>query len=402
MRHLVEDRLHATGLGVGEEHLSETVAADEGDELFDPQEVELVEDVVEEEDRLDAMMVEQILELRQFQREGETLLLTLRAETLEGHVVVEGEEEVVLVGSAGGVLRIAVGLTALGELKQQGSVVVEIGDVAGLVVAAGNPMVIFHEQGLEILDEGETTLIEVLAMQAKLVVPDGHHGLVPLAVVPHGLQEAVALFERLVVVHQVVEIGVVDLGDGGIDKLAAKFAAAGDERLVVGRHHHQGDLADMLGERLVGLLVPTHLLRLSLLQNAAGHPHPILGVGIMAVDGEEIGTAMDVLAVDRVETALAKRKVIGGIEQVGLPCPIVAEEAVDIATELDVGLDVAFEIAQYESLQYHIDGLVSLKSFTLAATSSISHRGVEVAPLMPTRWAPASMSATRSSTPPMR
>ena len=74
---VVEECLDAAGLGVGEEDLAEAVAADEGDELAYAVEVELVEDVVEQEDGFLAGVVEEVLELGQFEGKCEALLLPL-------------------------------------------------------------------------------------------------------------------------------------------------------------------------------------------------------------------------------------------------------------------------------------------------------------------------------------
>ena len=83
---LVEDGLNTAGLGIGEEHLAEAVAADEGDESLDTEEVEFVEDVVEEQYRLLPGVVEHVLELSEFESECETFLLALGAEFLDGEV----------------------------------------------------------------------------------------------------------------------------------------------------------------------------------------------------------------------------------------------------------------------------------------------------------------------------
>ena len=76
-RHFVKDGLHATGLGVGEEHLSKAVAADERYKALDAKKVKFVENIVEQKDWFLPSMVHDILELSQFKRQCETLLLSL-------------------------------------------------------------------------------------------------------------------------------------------------------------------------------------------------------------------------------------------------------------------------------------------------------------------------------------
>ena len=393
---LVEDGLHTAGLGVGEEHLAETVAADKGDELLDTQHVELVENIVEQQYRLLTQQVEQILELCELECQRETLLLPLGAETLDRHVAGEHEEEVVLVGAAGGVLRIAVGLPGGIELLGEGALVALIADGAGLV-AAGNAVVILLEQRHEHLDKARAGGIERLAVLDELRIPEDHHGLIPLAVVPHLLEQAVALLESLIILYKVLEILAVGLRNDTVDELATEVAAAGDELLVVGRHHDEGELADMRRERLVDLLVPAHLLALATPEDATGD----IGA-VMAVDGEELLADADVLHIDRVEIALAEREIVDGVEEVGLAGTVVAHEAVDLGAEGDLDLGVVLEVGEGKAVESHVNQLLRVKFSTAAATSSMSQRGVEVAPLMPTEAAPRSQAGCTSAALPMR
>ena len=129
----VEDGLDASGLGVGEENLSETLAADKGDELFDAWEVEFVEDIVEKQDGFYSGMVEEVLELGEFQGKGETLLLSLGAEFLQGKIRSELQQEVILVRARIGILRIAVGLSGGFKLQLEGLFVATIGKHASFL-----------------------------------------------------------------------------------------------------------------------------------------------------------------------------------------------------------------------------------------------------------------------------
>jgi hypothetical protein len=70
----------------------------------------------------------------------------------------------------------------------------------------------------------------------------------------------------------------------------------------------------------------------------------------MSMYGKKLLVQPDILTVDGVEIALAEREVVGGIEEVGLPRPVVAYEAVDIATQLDVSLLIVLEVRQYQSV----------------------------------------------------
>ena len=73
----VEDSLHSARLRVGEEHLTETITTNQSYKLFDTHQVEFIENIVEQQYRFLTRMVKQVLELCQFQRQCETLLLPL-------------------------------------------------------------------------------------------------------------------------------------------------------------------------------------------------------------------------------------------------------------------------------------------------------------------------------------
>jgi ABC-type antimicrobial peptide transport system ATPase subunit len=73
----------------------------------------------------------------------------------------------------------------------------------------------------------------------------------------------------------------------------------------------------------------------------------------MPVDGEKFLAKLDILAVDRVEIALAEGEIVDCIEQVGLARAVVAHEAVDIVAQLHVNLAVVLEIIQYQPIQHH-------------------------------------------------
>ena len=164
-------------------------------------------------------------------------------------------------GAGIGVLRVFVGLAALLELYGEGATVVVVDHRAGLVVAR-NPMIIMCKEGSEVLDELRTARGKELTAVDELGIPNGDHGVVPHAVVPHLLQQTVALFESFGVAQQMLEVLVVGLRDDAVHELAAEVAATGDELLVVGRHHDEGNPADVLGEGLAGFLIPFQLFTL--------------------------------------------------------------------------------------------------------------------------------------------
>jgi len=64
--------------------------------------------------------------------------------------------------------------------------------------------------------------------------------------------------------------------------------------------------------------------------------------------GEELLSLSDVLSVYRIEIALAEREVVDGVEQVGLSHSVVAKQAVDSGTEVDVDVTVGLEIVYFK------------------------------------------------------
>lgn len=71
---------------------------------------------------------------------------------------------------------------------------------------------------------------------------------------------------------------------------------------------------------------------------------------IMSVDGEVILIVEYILAVDRIEIALAEGKIINSIQHIGLPYPIVADKTVHIAAELKISISMVLEITELQAV----------------------------------------------------
>ena len=76
-------------------------------------------------------------------------------------------------------------------------------------------------------------------------------------------------------------------------------------------------------------------------------------VRIHTMDGEEILLMPDVLLVGGTKETLAKRKVIDGIEDVGLPCPVEAHETIDVLRKQQVSRFAILEVRQFEFVEIH-------------------------------------------------
>ena len=72
------------------------------------------------------------------------------------------------------------------------------------------------------------------------------------------------------------------------------------------------------------------------------------------MNGKEILLMTDVLLVGGTKEALAERKVIDGIEDVGLTRPVEAHETVDILRQLQIRRFTVLEVGQFEFVETHI------------------------------------------------
>ena len=90
-------------VAVGNEDLTETFAGHDADQLFDALHVELVEDVVQQQDRPNRTVAGYQIELGQLQRDEKRLLLSLGT-VFAQRIVAEGHTQVVTVHAACSVL----------------------------------------------------------------------------------------------------------------------------------------------------------------------------------------------------------------------------------------------------------------------------------------------------------
>ena len=154
--------------------------------------------------------------------------------------------------------------------------------------------------------------------------------------------------ECLAVLHKVVEIELVGLRDNAVKEFASHVTASGDEYLVCGRDNYERYATYVFGKGFVGFLLVTHLLGLVAPLYARNLNGLVFKPLIASVNGEELLSFPNVLSVDRVEVTLAEREVIDGIEEVGLPHSVVADETVDSGAEIDVGVGVGLEIGYFK------------------------------------------------------
>ena len=109
----------------------------------------------------------------------------------------------------------------------------------------------------------------------------------------------------------------------------------------------------MVAEAVVFLLVEAKRLLLVALLHTRHQLIIFAFMRINAVDGKEILLVADVLFVGRAKKALAKRKVINRVEDVGLSCPVEPHETIDILRKQQVSRLAILKVGQFEFVEIH-------------------------------------------------
>jgi hypothetical protein len=99
----------------------------------------------------------------------------------------------------------------------------------------------------------------------------------------------------------------------------------------------------VLGELLILLLVPFELL-FSLLSDTAVDILLLSQPFKYPLDDTKFLVIPDVLAVHGVQITLTKGEIVNGIEQIGLPHPVLPHEAIDLLTERKIELFIILEV----------------------------------------------------------
>ena len=121
-----------------------------------------------------------------------------------------------------------------------------------LLIVVGYKSVDFLKNGYEFFYKILTTCINIVAVF--------HHHLLPYFVqrfVGQGFlfQQGIALFQRIVVVQQRVQIGFIVLRYHAVHKFTSFVAAVSYQFIVTRRNQHQGQQPDMIGQPVVFLFI---------------------------------------------------------------------------------------------------------------------------------------------------
>ena len=163
-------------------------------------------------------------------------------------------------------------------------------------------------------------------------------------------------------------VDAILLGELLVDEAATLVAPPEDELVVLWRDDDQREGTDMIAELRVLLLVALEHLAMP---GADLQEQLTLVAEVASVDGIEHGSLLPVLhgeAVGDREVTLGEGEVVQRIQQVGLPHPIEANEAIDLGGEGAGGRGDALEVQEVQTLEDHRrEGL----AWSRAATSHL-------------------------------
>ena len=171
---------------------------------------------------------------------------------------------------------------------------------------------------------------------------------------PHVLEHFVALLQKTGITLDGGKILRIHLGKDGIGKTAPFFAGFAYQGCVSGRNHDNRQYTNMFSQTSVGLIVPYEFLLPFLHLDGKTGLQPVLHA-ISAANGKTIRSIAEIVLVGGWESALGHGQIVDGIQQIGLPFPVVSADAVDVGREGEfLKFDVS-EITDYYFLEIRHD-----------------------------------------------
>ena len=158
-------------------------------------------------------------------------------------------------------------------------------------MSAGYVGIVFWEDGLKCLNELFSLGIDVVGIACHLFFQDS------VECFFYGcfhLEQCVALFERIVVGHETLQVGLVVLRDDSVHEASSLLASFGNEFAVIRRNKHQWQESDVIGEFFVVFFVALELFFLFSL-DAAVDVFGLFVSGVLPLNQHEVGIVADVL-----------------------------------------------------------------------------------------------------------
>ena len=243
---------------------------------------------------------------------------------------VHGERKVVPLDAGGGITQVKVTLpVSRKNICQRGRCEVTfILDRNALPTARNQAVVLCHNR-LQILRKLPAALVDTGGQRRHLLVYHIQEGRFCLILLEHlialGQQTRIPLHGR--------QVFRVHLRQDGIGQAAAFFSGIAHQGAVSRGDHNHRKHAYMLSQAGVGLLIADQLLLPFLhLDGEAGFQTVFHGIG--TAYGKTFGPIAEVVLVRSREGAFGHGKVIDGIQEVGLPFPVVAADAVHVGRKV--------------------------------------------------------------------
>ena len=292
--------------------------------MLDPSGVELVEEIVQQQDRFLAPRGDDGV-LCQLQCDEKRFLLPLRAVFSQG-VAADAQHQIVAVDARGGELIDEVALPCGDEqIAERAVVQLRFVDQLHRLAVRAERAVVGRDERLQLGDGLPPTGVDGRAVLRELTVVYFEHRFVGR----HRFEQPVALGQHGVVTHDRGEVGAVELRDEGVEVAAAFVGGVRDEGAVGGRDDRRGDQSHVIGQPIVLLAVAFEDLAALARERADDSLLAAAVGGVAGVEHEELLAVADALCVGHRECRLAHREVVDGIEDVGLPGAVVAYETVD-------------------------------------------------------------------------
>ena len=151
------------------------------------------------------------------------------------------------------------------------------------------------------------------------------------------LEQGVALFEKRIVLREVLQVGAVVLRYDTIDETATLVAAIGDEFAVLRRDHDQRNETDMVDEALVVFLATAELLLHSAFDAAGDDLRLVVMMEVVgALDHRHILVVGDILAINGVIRRFGETQVVDSVQHVGLTLSVEPNETVELVREVEL------------------------------------------------------------------
>ena len=347
-----EDAVEVVAVGVGDEDLPKVVAAHIVDDATHAAGIEFVENVVEQQEgRAPLTVVFEIEKLRQFHGDEEGFDLSLRGFSAHA-VAVHLQVEVVLVGAVEGVADDVFADTTFAQYRGERAAVAVtlVGDAHRFGRGIAEPGVEGGEKGLKGFDKFASGGVDDRGIGIHQGFEHIEQTFVERAFL---FEESIALHERFAVANQGFQVAGRGLRDDRVHEFSALFAAACHELFVAGREHDEGDGAHVFAQALIVFVVATQAFALSAFQRARHHIARFVGGNIVALEHEEIGLVAHAVAVGEGRSAFAEGEKIDGVEHIGFPHPVRADETIHVGREPKFGLFDVLIIEESELFECH-------------------------------------------------